>query len=98
MSAVAEVVCVRQCGADLGNTRGLPGERSERVQAGDDDVLVPADAFQPPSGEQERLTSDERAEVLVDRRCGDEVDEATLVLEQHEDDAVGGRRTLASDG
>ena len=45
----------------------------------------------------ERLAADDRAVGLVDRRPDDQVHLAVLVLEQHEDDPVGGRRALPGD-
>ncbi len=51
-----------------------------------------------PAREDQRLAADDRAVALVDRRRDDQVHLAELVLEQHEDDAVRGRRPLAGDG
>ena len=57
----------------------------------------PADAFELAAGEQEWLAADEWPVPLVHRRRDDQVHLAGLVLEEHEDDPVGGRRPLAGD-
>ena len=50
-----------------------------------------------PSREDQRLAAHDRAVALVDLRRDDQVHLAELVLEQHEDDPLRGRRALARD-
>ena len=88
----------REARSDLGLPGGLAGERAEGLDLVDEDVLVAADALEAAAGEQERLAADDRAVGLVDGRRDDQVHLAVLVLEQHEDDALGGRGALAGDG
>src|SRR5437764_12013023 len=95
---MSEVVGAREVGPNLHQPCRLACERAERLEALDDDVLISPGALEPPACQQERLAPNERAEPLVDLRLDDEVDEPELVLEQYEDDAVGGRRTLSRDG
>ena len=54
-------------------------------------------ALEAAAREEQRLAADDRAVALVDRRRDDQVHLAVLVLEQHEDDALRGRRALARD-
>ena len=75
----------------------LACERPERLEAVDDHVLVAAVALEAAAREHERLAADDRSVPLVDGRRDDQVHVAELVLEQHEDDAVRGRRPLARD-
>ncbi len=74
------------------------GERAERLDPGDEDVAVLPDPLVAAVGEDERLGAHCRAVLLVDRRRHDQVDLSVLVLEEHEDDSVRGRRALAGDG
>ena len=67
------------------------------VELGDEQVDVAAVALELAAREQQRLAADDRAVLLVDLRRHDQVRLAVLVLEQHEDDAVRGRRPLARD-
>ena len=62
------------------------------------DVLVPLDPLEDAAREDQRLSADDRPVPLVDLRRDDQVHLAELVLEQHEDDAVRGRRPLAGHG
>src|SRR5687768_14851686 len=73
------------------------GERAEALELGDDDVPVLAEPLVATAGKEERLASNEGAVPLVDLRRDDQVDLAELVLEEHEDDPVRGRRTLPRD-
>ena len=55
------------------------------------------DPLEAAADEQQRLAADDRAMALVDLGRDDQVHLAELVLEQHEDDSVRGRRALARD-
>src|SRR5688572_10632641 len=96
-SAVAEVVGLGQRRAHLGETGKLARERAEALELRHDDVDVAADFLQAASDGEQRLAPYEGAVALVHLRRYDEVDEAVLVLEQHEDDAVRGHGALACD-
>ena len=67
------------------------------VELRDEQVHVAVVALELAAREQQRLAADDRAVLLVDLRRDDQVRLAVLVLEQHEDDAVRGRRPLARD-
>ena len=69
----------------------------EALDAVDQDVGRPLAALQPAGGQHQRLRAHRQPEALLDRRRHDQVDRAVLVLEQHERDALGGRRALARD-
>ena len=71
-----------------------PSDSSSR----DEDVAVLPDPLVAAAREDERLGAHGRPVPLVDLRGDDEVHLAVLVLEQHEDDAVRGRRALTGDG
>ena len=68
-----------------------------RLELRDDDVAVLADPLVAAADEEQGLAAHDRAVALVDVRRDDQVDLAELVLEQHEDDALRGRRPLARD-
>ena len=53
-------------------------------------------ALEAAAGEEQRLAADDRAVPLVDLRRDDQVHLAVLVLEQHEDDPVRGRRAAGA--
>src|SRR6188472_2154020 len=97
LSPPAEAVRRRERRADLGVVRDAAGERREGHELVDDDVAVAVDALVAAAHEDERLAADDRSVALVDGRRDDEVDLAELVLHEHEDDAVRGRRALARD-
>ena len=67
---VPEVVGAGKRGAHLGLAGGPAGERAERLDLVDEDVLVAADALEAAAGEQERLAADDRAVGVVDGRAG----------------------------
>jgi hypothetical protein len=87
----------RQGAEDVGAFGDLLRQGDERLELVDDDVLVAAEALELPACEDERLGPDERPEALVDRRRHDQVHLPELVLDEHEDDTVRGRRTLSRD-
>ena len=97
-STMPEMVCAGEGGAYLGITGRTTGQRAEALELVDEDVLVAADPLEAAAREQQRLAAHDGAVRLVDGRRDDQVHLAMLVLEQHEDDAVRGRRPLARDG
>ena len=60
-------------------------------------LVVPSRCSSLPRGQHETRGPHRQAAALDDRRRHDQVDRPPLVLEQHEDDPVGGRRPLAGD-
>src|SRR4051795_7088158 len=94
---MAEMVGAREGGVDVGAVRQRPRERRERDELVHEDVPVAVRVLVPAPDEQERLAAHDRAEPLVHLRQDDEVDLRELVLEEHEDDTVRGRRTLPRD-
>ena len=96
-SAVAEVVRSGQAAVNIGCLGNLPGERPEGLERADEDVLVPLDPLETATREDERLATDDRAVAVVYGRRHDQIDGAELVLDQHEDDPVRGRRALPRD-
>src|SRR6266542_7094814 len=94
-SAMAEVVGCRKRAEDVCLFGAAPGEWAEGLELTHDDVAVPAEALELAACEQQRLRTHERTEPLVYHRRDDQVDLAELVLEEHEDNPVRGRRPLA---
>src|SRR5712692_723550 len=92
-----EVVGGGEGRTDLGVVRDTAGERAERLDARDEHVLVAVYPLEAAARKDKWLAADDRAMSLVDRRPDDQVHLAVLVLEQHEDDAVGGRGPLPRD-
>ena len=94
---MAEVVRGRQGAVDVGLVGAAAGERAERLE-----LATRTFPLRPSRSKRPRASSSgsarTSAEALVDRRRDDQVDLAVLVLEQHEDDAVRGRRALPRDG
>ena len=70
-----------------------PSETSSRTS----DVAVAVGVLEAAAREEQRLAADDAAEAVVHLRRDDQVDLRELVLEQHEDDAVRGRRPLPRD-
>src|SRR5260370_771706 len=89
-----EVVGAREGGVDVGAVGQRARERGERDELADEDVPVAVRVLVAATDEQERLAAHHRAEPLVYLRQDDEVHLRELVLEEHEDDAVRGRRPL----
>src|SRR6185312_12284169 len=94
---MAEVVSLRKRRAHLRLARSLAGQRREGDELVHDHVPVPLEALEAAACEEKRLAADERTKTLVHLRRDDEVHLAELVLEEHEDDAVRGRRALPRD-
>ncbi len=80
--------------ANLGRGVIGRGEPLDRIGDDVDHLLV---TLEPAADERERRRSHGQAAALVDRRRHDHVHHPELVLEQHEDDALGRRWALASD-
>ena len=94
---MAEMVGGREGAEDVRVVGAAAGQGVEGFELPDDHVAVPAEAFELTARQKQRLRAHERTEMLVHRRRDDQVDLAELVLEEHEDDTVRGRRPLARD-
>src|SRR3954447_26790455 len=94
---MAEMVGAREGGVDIGAVRQRPRERRERNELVHEDVPVAVRVLVPTPDEQERLAAPDRAAPLLDLWQDDEVHLRELVCEEHEDDAVRGRRPLTRD-
>ena len=92
--AMTEVVRARKGGVDVGAVGQRPRERRERDELVHENVPVAVRVLVAAMDEQERLAAHDRAEPLVHLRQDDEIHLRELVLEEHEDDAVRGRRPL----
>src|SRR5262245_5332886 len=92
--AVTEVVGGRERRADGDFLRDLSRERAECLERMDEHVLVSLDPLEPALRQDQRLAADDRPVAVVDGRRDDQVHRAELVFDEHEDDAVGGCRTL----
>ena len=67
----------------------------EALDAVDEHVGRALAALEAAGGQHERLRANGEPEAVVDRRRHDQVDRPVLVLEQHEGDALRGRRPLS---
>src|SRR5206468_12605961 len=65
---VAEVMGVRERRDEIGRAGELAGDRSQRLERPDDDVLVALDALEGAVRQDERLTAHDCPVALVHRR------------------------------
>src|SRR5918996_194760 len=97
-SAAAEGVRARERLPDTVVLGDATGERAERLELSDEHVPVLTHPLVAAADEDERLGPHRCAMAVVHLRRDDQVHLAELVLDQHEDDPLRGRRPLTGDG